>query len=130
MSMVAAPRDRHLAKVIRELATDTSVERVVFLGQQGEVRDVVYQPDATALLAKRAAMLAAGGLRAIAHLGVATQHQVVSFSMVEIFDDPAHPTVHCLVTWPSQLRWIPVPEEAVDRWLAYWRPEGKEDPET
>jgi|SRR5262245_44165815 len=131
--MNIAPSDRRLARWIVDLVKANAFvgEQVLFIGSRGEVRDrldIRTDDDADTLLTRRAAMLNTGELRAILHLLAPTpaERPVMQVVMCEVYDDPAHPTVHAIVRWPSEHRWTPVPTSATDQWIERWYSEGKE----
>ena len=130
--MRAAPRNRTVAAAIRQTASQFSglieTERVVFLGAEGLSEAVVpSQASPSALLQRRDELLREGRLRAIVHVGV-LNHLNTCFTVAETFDDPEHPEVHCLITWPQNYRWVAIPPEAMEHWLSYWHvsEEGEE----
>ena len=132
-----APANRKLADTIKSITDERyrlMAERVLYLDQQGEVQlDLqVASAEPGAIGAARNEFLAQKSLSAVVHLSVML-HRSFRVTVVEIFDDPAHPTFHALDSFydedgNARHRWVSAPTRAMDVWTQVW--EGKEEEET
>ena len=103
--MSDAPRDRHLANAVRDLAWgnfSAKTQRVMFLGPRGEVRDVLYpnQDGHASILAKRADLMKSGELSAVVYLGDSANPR-------------SGPTQHRRVLWCRRREDDPCPHERI-----------------
>lgn len=107
--MNRAPTNLTLRKAIREIVQDnffSSTKRVLFLGRQGELREVAYPSDGESVQqAIRERMLADGMLGAVIHMCVAKATNHGYYSKVEVFDDPDQPTMHAMLSWTNMPQW-------------------------
>jgi hypothetical protein len=128
--MRLSPANQKIGAAVRQLITErynAQEERVFYLDRNGEViSDLRVRNNTRAALRREYEQrLASGELGAVVHTAMSRTGMSGRFSMIEVFDDPAHPTVHALLSWDRgntfDHRWSAVPTEAADRWLRTWQ---------
>ena len=123
-----APSDRKLSRLIRTRVAEDGlrdIDRVLFLGSEGEVLETITSPlgpvDPDKARSAANALIATGNLTAIVHLFAAYNHSV-QFGVVEVFDESGS-TIHGILSG-GEPHWVPIADQISDKWGWTWNTEG------
>lgn len=124
--MTEAPQSQKLRRAIRELIAlhyTMAANQVVFLDNDGEIREVMHLSEGVSVLRKkRADMLLLGELGAIVHLRAYQFQKYGQINLIETFES-GESHVASMITWPVQAQWTKTDDQGSSLWTHIWREE-------